>query len=112
MSGSHRIRCRCCAVLHVRLEVSAQSLAISEQQNRELHAALEGFASAAMDADRLQHELDAAATEHAAADRACAAERAERVRVVPSLCVGRGGVTHERKELVWFGVQRRMRAFG
>ena len=83
-----KIRCRCCAVLHVRLEVSAQSLAISEQQNRELHAALEG-ASAAY-ADRLQHELDAAATEHAAADRACAAERAERVRVVPSLCVGVG----------------------
>ena len=76
------MRCRCCAVLHVRLEVSAHSLAISEQQNRELHAALEG-ASAAY-ADRLQHELDAAATEHAAADRARAAERAELVRSSPS----------------------------
>jgi hypothetical protein len=88
LSGSHRIRCRCCAVLHVRLEVSAQSLAISEQQNRELHAALEG-ASAAY-ADRLQHELDAAATEHAAADRARAAERAELVRVPRSASVGVG----------------------
>jgi hypothetical protein len=74
--------------LHARLEVSTQSLAIVEQQNRELHAALD---CASADADHLRHALDgaraAAAAERAAAEHAHAADCAERLFVRLFGCV-------------------------